>query len=184
MIELKNISFHYRKNEPIFKDYSLKISKGDRIALMGVSGSGKTTLLRLICGLETPKSGRRIADSDIRFSVVFQENRLIPHKNTLQNVTLFSNEESARAMLEKLGLSDFTQSLPDELSGGQKRRVAIARALCRDFDVLVLDEPFTGLDNELKTSVIEVINSEIKDKTLILVTHDVEDAVALNTKII
>ncbi len=184
MIEFKNVSFYYKRKAPVFNDYSLKINRGERLALTGASGCGKTTLLRLICGLEVPKSGEIIKPENLKASVVFQENRLIPHKTVLQNVALFSDEERARSCLKKLEIEGFADSLPRELSGGQKRRVAIARALCREFDILLLDEPFTGLDSELKDRVIKVVDETLADKTLVMVTHDLEDVKALKAKTI
>ncbi len=184
MIELKNITFGYRKNKPIFKNYSLKIDKGDRIALTGASGCGKTTLLRLITGLEVVKGGEIIKQDNLKYSVVFQENRLIPHKTVLENIALFSSPECAISLLESLEILELAERLPSELSGGQKRRVAIARALCHDFDILLLDEPFTGLDKEIKDTVMGTIDRFVGDKTLVLITHEIEDAKKLNAKIV
>lgn len=183
MIKIDNISFSY-KEKKIFSNFSLDIGNNDKICLFGESGCGKTTLLRLILGLEKPKKGKIIKTTD-KVSVVFQENLLLPFKTVLENITLMgADSKTALYHLEKLGVADYAQSLPDKLSGGMKRRVAIARALANDFDFLVLDEPFTGLDEEnIKTAAEHILNT-VKDRPIILVTHSPLEAELLKTKII
>ncbi len=182
MIKLKNISFGYNKKS-VITDFSLSIAKNDRICLFGESGAGKTTLLRLILGLEKPTKGEIQKTNGIKPSVVFQENRLLPFKTVLENITLIgATEKTALIHLSALGLADWAFKKPDELSGGMKRRVAIARALSADYDYLVLDEPFAGLDSENIALCTEYISKSIGDKALVLVTHSLEEAKLLSAK--
>lgn len=173
MIQLKNVTFAYEDKE-IITDYNLEIASGQRVCLFGESGKGKTTLLRLLAGLEKPLSGSISGVQDKRFSVVFQEDRLLPHLSVLDNVALVGSRERAKELLGALALGDCLDMKPQELSGGMSRRVAIARALCAQYDVLLLDEPFNGLDEELVKSVAGLINSELAGRTLVLVTHNEE----------
>lgn len=183
MIQFNDVTFAYGLRRPVIKRLSLAIAQGDRLHIVGSSGQGKTTFLRLLLGLEKPRKGTIRGNENIRFSVVFQEDRLIESRSVLYNVALFSNEEIARERLTQLGLSEEAQNaLPGELSGGMRRRVAIARALARSFDVLVLDEPTTGLDRETAAMCLAVIDEVVGDKTLVLVSHDVADGELLRTK--
>jgi len=184
MVELEHVSFRYPNGDYILKNYSLKIHPNDRFCFYGPSGCGKTTLLRLIAGLEHVTEGIIKQKKDTRISFVFQENRLIPGLSVLENVQLVSDRSSALEMLLKLELTDAADRFPDELSGGMKRRVSLARALTNQFDLLILDEPFTGLDDEIRDKCISVINEVSSDKTVLLVTHDKLEAEKLNTRLI
>lgn len=182
MLRLENVTFTYGEKE-VLRDVSLTIPKGGRVCLMGASGEGKTTALRLLLGLEKPQCGAVIQPPDVRFSTVFQEDRLLPWKTALENVALFSDTDTAAAMLEALGLGDSLHEKPEALSGGMKRRVALARALCHPFDVLVLDEPLTGLDGETKALCLSVIDRAVGARTLLLATHDEHEATALHAAV-
>ncbi len=183
MIKFYNVSFSYGKNK-VLENFSLEIKNGDKICLFGNSGCGKTTVLRLILGLERASNGEIIIKKSIKPAVVFQENRLLPFKTVLENVSLFAeNEETAVYHLEALGLKDYLNAYPTSLSGGMKRRVAIARALSSNFDYLILDEAFTGLDNENIISASEHILKTTADRPLILVTHSKFEAELLKAKI-
>ncbi len=184
MIKFNDVYFSYGKT-PVLSGFNLEVNKGDRICLFGSSGCGKTTVLRLILGLEKPQKGEITIKNNIRPAVVFQEDRLLPFKTVLQNVALFTkNEDTAKYHLETLGLEEYLNEYPSKLSGGMKRRVAIARALSCDFDYIILDEAFTGLDNENVISASEHILSTAGDRPLISVTHSKFEAGLLKADII
>ena len=148
-----------------------------RYCLMGPSGCGKTTLLNLLMGLVKPDSGKVKADG-IRFSAVFQEDRLLEQMTALANVALVSPalREEIEGLLRELGIDE--ESLPQPVSaysGGMKRRVALARALLAEYDVLILDEPYKGLDEETRAKVMKIVERYTEGKTVLLVTHDREE---------
>ena len=168
-ITVNNISKSFDKKE-ILTDISLEIPDKGIFGIFGPSGCGKTTLLRILSGLEEPDSGE-IKDNK-KFSVVFQEDRLMPTLTVLENVAAVSDEKNAKHRLERVGLSDSLDKYPAELSGGMSRRTAIARALAFDADALILDEPFKGLEAGLKEHIARIICEYAQNKTVILVTHD------------
>ena len=171
MLSIDNISFSYGEN-PVLENFSLSVGDGERICLFGKSGCGKTTLLRIILGLEKAQQGSVTAGRDIKYSAVFQEDRLLPFKTVLQNITLIgADEQTALSHLAAMGIRDCADKYPSELSGGMRRRAAIARALSAEYDCLVLDEPFSGLDIENIRKAAEHISECLSGKTLILVTH-------------
>lgn len=182
MIRLEDVTFSYGREAPVLEQLTLHIPAGGRLCLMGASGAGKTTVLRLVLGLEAPQAGRVTLPEGARLSAVFQEDRLLPWKTALENAALFSDTAAARTMLERLGLGDSLAVYPAALSGGMKRRVALARALCHPFDVLVLDEPLTGLDGETRAQCLAVIDEAAAGHTLLLATHDEAEAAALHAE--
>ena len=141
------------------------------VCLWGPSGCGKTTLLRLLAGLEKPSDG--VVEGVGSVSMVFQEDRLLPWFTALENVTITgATEGKATETLSALGLTDAEISaLPQHLSGGQQRRVALARALAADSDILLLDEPFNGLDEDTWQSIIPLIVRYAEHNPVVLVTH-------------
>jgi NitT/TauT family transport system ATP-binding protein len=159
----------------VFDGFSHMFPSNSITAVTGPSGSGKTTLLRIIAGFEKADGGEVRIDGK-KISMVFQEDRLLPSKTALENVAAVTDRENARRWLEKVGLKDDACTLPGELSGGMKRRVAIARALAFGGDILLLDEPFMGLDPDLHDSIFDLILREKGKACIILVTHDMEDA--------
>lgn len=180
MIKFENVSFSY-PNKKIFENLSLEINNNEHIWIYGESGCGKTTLARLILGLETEQSGKIIKNGDLKPSVVFQENRLLPFKTVLQNITLMGADISvARQNLKSLGIGDTENMYPSQLSGGMKRRVAIARALSVPFDYLILDEAFTGLDENNIVLCAKRILEVSKGKIIIVITHSEYEAQLLN----
>lgn len=184
MITLNNVSFSYGE-KAVLENFSLDIDKSDKICLFGESGCGKTTVTRLILGLLKPDSGEVVKDKQLKPSVVFQENLLLPFKSVLKNITLLgADNKTAEANLEALGIADYKNSLPSSLSGGIERRVAIARALSQDFDFLILDEPFTGLDKENILKAAALILKIAQNKPIILITHSMLEAELLGCKII
>ncbi len=184
MINIKNLSFSYGEKK-LFKNFSLVINKGERICLFGQSGCGKTTLLRLIMGLEKVTTGEIKAKKNLKFSCVFQDDLLLPFKTVLENVMLVGcSEKTARENLKELGLLGCENLLPKKLSGGMQRRVAIARALSAEFDILLLDEPFSGLDIENIKIAAQQILTVSKEHPIILVSHSMDEAKLLDAKIV
>ena len=176
-------------------DVNLHITKGEVVCIIGPSGSGKSTLIRCLHGLEIPDSGELYVNGKpIDFSrdttkdlahigFVFQLFNLFPHKTVLENLTLGpvkaggvpvkEAEQTALALLERVGLADKANVYPAQLSGGQKQRVAIARALCQSPEVILFDEPTSALDPEMIGEVLNVMK-ELADEgmTLAVVTHE------------
>ena len=182
-MQLKNVSFSYGNTE-ICRDLSWQLPSCGVVCLWGPSGCGKTTLLRLLAGLEKPQKGAVTGVSSV--SMVFQEDRLLPWLSALQNVTLTgASEEKAVEMLTALGLNaEESRALPANLSGGQQRRVALARALAAEGDLLLLDEPFNGLDEATWRAVVPFAAAYAACRPVVLVTHIREQAEALQARII
>ena len=184
MIKINNLSFSYGEKK-IFENFSLLIGDGDRVCIFGNSGCGKTTLLRLLMGLEMPQSGEISVTENKKISAVFQENRLLPFLSVIDNIkTVGGNTEKGKEILDNLGIGNYSDKLPKDLSGGMKRRAAIARALCCEYDILILDEPFNGLDEYNIETAARVIDKECKDKIIILVTHSEKQAELLKCNIV
>lgn len=182
---LKNICKAY-DGKQVLEQFSATFAPGKTYTIMGYSGKGKTTLLRLILGLEKPDAGE-ITGVPRRIAAVFQESRLCPELTAGQNIALVlpPHQETAIArMLEALDLTDCGKTKAAALSGGQQRRVALARALLYGGDLLMLDEPFTGLDEETKSRCLTAIRTAQGNATVLLVTHNHEDAAALGAEIL
>ncbi len=199
-IEIRSLTKIYKTGKIEFKalnNVSLKIKKGDFVALMGPSGSGKTTLMNMIGCLDRPTSGEIFLEgqnlstmpdnqlAEIRskkIGFVFQTFNLIPNISALKNITLSmifaevprsSRETIALELLKNLGLEKFTKNLPSELSGGQQQRVALARALVNNPSIILADEPTGNLDTSTGIQIMNLLSSINKEgKTIILVTHD------------
>lgn len=189
-LEVSEIGKSY-KTENVFKNVSFKLRKGDVLAVMGPSGAGKTTLLRIIEEIEKPDSGKVIKTNINRIGVVFQENTLFDYSDVFTNIyyaTLrkdgfFITSDSILKSIEEVWLKGYEKTRADKLSGGMKRRVALLRAMIIKPDLLILDEPFTGLDSELKDMIIGYVNRERKDRITVVVTHDREEAEKMGAKI-
>lgn len=166
---------------------SLEIPDGSSVCIMGESGSGKTTLMRIIMGLEKADSGSIHGVPD-KISAVFQEDRLCDSFSSLVNIRIAAKKSDREIIgcLTALGLGEKKQySKPvGKLSGGMRRRVAIARALLFDAPLIIFDEPFKGLDAQTKSNVINFILQSTAGKTLIFVTHSIEEAKLLGASII
>ena len=181
MIDINKISFSYGDKQ-VLHDYSLHVGKGERICLFAPSGSGKTTLFRLIAGLEKPDSGEIKLSGRVNY--LFQEDRLLPWLTITENLTLVGVDKiRARELLSQVGLEEFDK-FPDELSGGMRRRVAIARSVCLGGEILLLDEPFTGLDSGLREICAELLKREFAGAAVIMITHDREDAGYMGAEIV
>lgn len=180
-IELKNLSKSF-DGKKILDSFSYEFPSKGLIVLKADSGVGKTTLLRIISGLEKADTGEIIGVTADSVSYAFQEYRLFPQLNALENVLIASfkkagekEEKSAVALLERLRLSkEELTKLPSELSGGMKQRINLARALLCDRPTLLLDEPFKELNEELISILTEIIYEQAKKRLVILVTHQNE----------
>jgi len=204
VITLENItkSFIQKEKEHIsLQNINLNVSKGEFLCIVGPSGSGKTTLLRMIAGLDFPTQGHifegetEISGPSRERGYVFQQYSLFPWRSVLDNVAFglevkgLEEEErykKARKYLKMVGLSQYEQISPKELSGGMKQRVAIARSLVNDPQVLLMDEPFSALDvqtkHKLQEELIRIWNEE--KKTVIFVTHNVDEAIYLADRVV
>ena len=160
----------------VLADFSCRIPQGSCCALLAPSGAGKTTLLRLLLGLEQPDRGE-ITGVPHRCAAVFQEDRLIPGLSAVSNVTIAAGRrEAAAALLTELGVETDSQAKPTVLlSGGQARRTALARALLAPGDLLILDEPFNGLDEGSRQRCAAAIRDYRQGRTLLAVTHNLDD---------
>lgn len=175
---------HKRYGElTVLDGFSVVFPAGDITCIMGRSGCGKTTLLRLLMGLEHADGGE-ITGLPARLSAVFQEDRLCEELSAFGNVRLVAprrTEEDIRAALAALLLDGEAQKKPvSELSGGMRRRVAIARALLAEGELILMDEPFKGLDDGTREAVLAYVKAMTAGRTVLLVTHDEEDALSLS----
>lgn len=152
---------------------------GEVCIVQGPSGSGKTTLLRILAGLEKQDAGS-VGGVPERISFVFQEDRLLPDFSAYRNLKVVTGKETEKAVilshLAELGLQGEEKTAVKNFSGGMKRRLAIARAMLYNSSLVILDEPFKGLDEKLKTEVMDYVKRHREGRTLILVTHDREEA--------
>mgnify|MGYP003304005831 CR=1 FL=1 len=201
-LEIQNLSAGY-DNDVILKDLSLSMKEEEFLSLLGPSGCGKTTLMKSIAGILQPGSGKIFLDGqDITAlpihkrgtTVVFQDMRLFPHKSVAENVAFPLKMQGipkaeriarAEALLEKVQLPGYGSRRPSELSGGQQQRVALARALAAQPKLLLLDEPFSALDENLREDMRSLV-LQLKDEfkmTVILVTHDREEALSMSDRI-
>lgn len=170
-IQLLHIYKQYG-DKPVLCDVNLTFPVRGLFHLQGASGSGKTTLLRLIAGLEPPDRGEILGLDGLKVSVVFQEHRLLPQFTVLENVAFVSDTETARQWLTRVELRDAAGQYPAQLSGGMKRRASLARALAYGGDVLLLDEPFNGLDIPLRERILPHLQEFAQHALVILVSHE------------
>lgn len=202
--EIENISKTFKSDDgevTALKDINLTIETGQFVSFVGPSGCGKTTMLRIIEGFEKASKGSVKDDGQIvtgpsnERGFIFQNYSLFPWLNVIDNVIFGlgingkdENESRQRAMkyLEAVGLEDFAKRYPHELSGGMKQRVAIIRSLINDSKSLLMDETFSALDiqtkHKLQNQILEICKNE--NKTIIFVTHDIDEAVFLSDKIV
>ena len=174
MIRINNISKAFGEKQ-VLRNVSADIPDTGIFAICAPSGSGKTTLLKILCSLDSPDSGTIEGIENKKLSVVFQEDRLLPWCTALENVELVCDEKRAKELLKSVELEDDINKKPNELSGGMCRRVALARALAFNGDILLLDEPFKGLDKDLKERIFKLVADYAKNHTVILITHDEEE---------
>ena len=201
-IELKNIIKTY-DNQLVIDISQMSIKKGEILSIIGPSGIGKSTLLRMVAGLVGYDSGEITIDGHSMSNIspqqrpvvyMFQESLLFPHLNLLNNVTFGLKMARVKkrirnqvgiAMLERMGLKGLTERYPHEISGGQKQRVALARSLIVKPKVLLLDEPFSNLDSELRKDTRRWMKRLLKEEgmTVLFVTHDLEEAMAIGDRV-
>jgi NitT/TauT family transport system ATP-binding protein len=178
LISFDNVSKAFGENI-VLKDFSLLFPPRGIVSIMGPSGFGKTTLFRLLAGLEKPDSGTVTAQYS-KLSMVFQEDRLLSGVSSLGNINAVldkKDDDLAMMWLRRMGLSDCTDLLPNELSGGMRRRLSIARAMAFGGDFILLDEPFAGLDDETRERIYPYIfNKDEPNRLTIVITHDRQEA--------
>ncbi len=179
-MKIQNLSFAYG-DKVIFDNLNLDLAD-KRICLMSPSGKGKSTLLRLIAGLLTPQSGSIEKDFE-KCAFMFQDDRLLPHLTALQNVACTGDKKDTGKAKKLLEFLEIDENLyPREMSGGMCRRVALARALNFGGDLMILDEPFTGLDERLILKIADYLKS--LNCRIIMTTHDISDAKLLDAVIL
>jgi ABC-type nitrate/sulfonate/bicarbonate transport system ATPase subunit len=203
-LDITHLSKQYQvkgQNLPVLEDISLSIKPGEFISIVGSSGCGKSTLLRLLIGLEKNYQGdilldgKRIVGTSLERGIVFQEHRLFPWLTVEQNVALgllnaegdeADKEAAVQEHIALVGLRGFEGAYPYQLSGGMSQRVAIARALVNRPEILLLDEPFGALDALTRSHLQQELQRiwEQEGITMILVTHDVEEAVYLGDRVV
>ncbi len=202
LLKLKEVYFEVNSNL-VLKDINLDIDEGNFVSIIGKSGSGKTTLLKIISGLKKQTKGTVILNDKIlsndgifvepedrKLGLVVQEKVLFPHLNVQDNVQFGiasddKKNEKCIEMLKKFHISDLIDKYPHEISGGEAQRVALARTLVTKPSVLLLDEPFNGLDQGLKDEIYPDIKRILKENkmTTIMVSHDLNEVKSLSNKI-
>lgn len=183
-LELRGISKSYG-GRPVLAGLSLTVPAGQVSCWCGPSGCGKTTLLRILTGLEAPDCGE-ITGVPARIAMVFQEDRLVDSLTVRANLRLALgagyDPADAQALLNELDLPDALRRTVGELSGGMKRRVALARALLYDAPLLVLDEPFKGLDETTARQCMDALARRAAGRAVLLVTHDAQEGDYLHAR--
>lgn len=184
MLQLIGINKKFGEHT-IYSDFNLELREGVTTCILGPSGCGKTTLLNIIGGLLTPDAGTLKGFDNKRLAYIFQEPRLLPWKTVRQNIEFVSNNNQIDEFLKFVDLQDFADKYPSQLSGGMSQRVSIARALAVKPDIILMDEPFSSLDINLKKNIIEKFKQilETERKTMICVTHDIDEALTMGDDI-
>ena len=202
ILEIKNLSHSYGATNQIIKNINLEIEKSDRVAILGPSGCGKSTLLRLIAGLEKPNLGQITIDETVvstekfvvppekrKIGLVVQEKALFPHLSVYDNIGFgikknIDKKSITNDLLELLKIDSLKNKYPHEISGGEQQRVALARSLAPNPKLLMLDEPFSALDKDLKGVLYEEISQVFSERgsTILLVTHDSQEAEIMTKK--
>ena len=201
-LKVNNLKKYYSQDEHLIRDLNFSVKQGDIVSFIGESGSGKTTFLKCLAGLEKINSGSielngKILDNQNTFvtpnerkiGFVFQDYPLFPHLTVLENIKINLEKRFLSKIEYILGLTNLqnlSNRYPDQLSGGEQQRACLARALVREPDLLLLDEPFSNLDSNIKLSIQEEIHKIVKETqtTTILVTHDIRDTFNISDKIL
>ena len=187
-VKAKNLYFSYG-DQSVLKNVCIELTAERPVVLLGGSGMGKTTLLRILAGLIKADSGSIEGISKhTRISVMYQEDRLFPHLTVYKNLKLIRptvTQAEAAALLAELNLEPTVlDQLPRELSGGMRRRVALARALLFEADVVLMDEPFQGLDVDTRRMALAAVKKWTKNRPTLLISHEPEDGPALGAKML
>ena len=206
MINLEHVSFRYPHSAPIVRDVGLSVNKGQVVAVMGPSGCGKTTLLRIVAGLLQPYEGRvqlfeqaipydqahKLRELRTKMGMLFQFGALFTDMSVFDNVafplretTALNEQEVRERVMQKLtavGLVDAAQKMPAEISGGMARRVALARAIAQNPQIMLFDEPFTGLDPIAMDTIASLIREQTDalNAASIVVSHDVQETFSIS----
>ena len=201
-LEVKDLKKYYSSKDKLIRNLNFSVEKGDIVSFIGESGSGKTTFLKCLAGLEKINSGMIklngavlndknsfVAPNKRKIGFVFQDYPLFPHLNIIENILINLEKKflpKIDYILNLTNLQDLSHRYPHQLSGGEQQRACIARALIREPDLLLLDEPFSNLDSNIKLSIQEEIHKIIKETktTTILVTHDIRDTFNISDKIL
>lgn len=198
ILGLEDICFSYHSligETNVLHNLSFSVKEGEFIAIVGPSGCGKSTLLNIICGLLSPKSGKRVVSKETSIGYMLQHDHLFEWRTIYENVTLgleiqnkltTENTDYVLSLLESYGLIDFMDKRPSELSGGMKQRAALIRTLALHPQILLLDEPFSALDYQTRLMVSSDIGRLIRqtNKTAILVTHNLSEAISLADRVL
>lgn len=187
MLRIENITHHFG-SLTVLSDLSFVLEKEEIVAIMGPSGCGKSTLLRIIAGLILPNNGR-VDGPPKNISMIFQDDRLLPWHTTLQNISIVRDQRDLSllyALIRDVGLEGFEQYRPHQLSGGMKKRCSIARAFYHSGEILLMDEPFTGLDLSIRQEMMDLLLKvwTKRKRPILFVTHEPEEALYIADRII
>ena len=201
IVEMRNVAKTYDSGVEALRGITLALPRGELSTFLGPSGCGKTTLLKIIAGLISPSDGEvwvkgnKVSGPGPERAFVFQDFALLPWASVLRNVAFGlelrgiakdEREEIARKYIAEVGLSSFESRYPHQLSGGMKQRVGLARALAIDADIVLMDEPFSSVDEQTRRKFQEELLDllKINQKTVIFVTHSIEEAAYLSDQIV
>ena len=202
ILKIQNLSHSYDDDQLSLKKINLLVNKGERLSIQGPSGCGKSTLLRLIAGLEEPNEGQifineeevsspgfSVPPEERQIGMVVQDKALFPHLSIYENICFgikknTNKEQIALDLLNLFKIEELKNKFPHQISGGEKQRVALARSMAPNPNFIMLDEAFSALDSDLKVSIYDEVLEIFQGKniTVILVTHDTEEAKILSTR--